>query len=140
MYTVSKTASFAYSHRLLDYKGKCENLHGHNGRVELMLETKTLNGSAMAADFTEFGGTLMRWVDSNLDHKTILCARDPLLNKLKEAGQSCFETAGNPTAEALAELIFTEMKKLRLPVSEVKFWETDNSMASYGEEINYERK
>ena len=131
MYKVSKTASFAYSHRLLDYKGKCKNLHGHNGRVELILETETLNGAAMAADFTEFGGTLRSWVDLNLDHKTILCARDPLLSKLKEAGQSCFETAGNPTAETLAELIFTEMEKLRLPVSEVKFWETENSMASF---------
>lgn len=128
---MSKTASFAYSHRLLDYKGKCKNLHGHNGRVELILETKTLNGAAMAADFTEFGAALRSWVDLNLDHKTILCARDPLLKKLKEAGQSCFETAGNPTAETLAELIFTEMKKLSLPVSEVKFWETDNSMASF---------
>ena len=131
MYKVSKTVSFAYSHRLIDYEGKCKNLHGHNGRVELILETKTLNGAAMVADFAEFGGALKSWVDLNLDHKTILCARDPLLNKLKEASQSCFETAGNPTAEALAELIFIEMKKLRLPVLEVKFWETDTSMASY---------
>jgi len=133
MYKVSKTASFAYSHRLLDYKGKCENLHGHNGRVELILGAETLDNSGMVADFAEFGGALKNWLDSNLDHKTILCARDLLLNKLKKAGQACFETAGNPTAEALAGLIFAEMKKLRLPVLEVKFWETDDSMASYKE-------
>ena len=131
MYKVSKTVFFAYGHRLLDYKGKCENLHGHNGRAELILETKALDRSAMVADFTEFGGALKSWVNSNLDHKVILCARDPLLKLLKKARQACFETRDNPTAEALAELIFVEMKKLGLPVSEVKFWETDSSMASY---------
>ena len=131
MYKVSKTVSFSYSHRLLDYRGKCGNLHGHNGSIELILESGTLGGGAMVADFTKFGGTLRKWVDANLDHKTILCARDPLLDRLKKAGQLCFETAGNPTAETLARLIFTEMKKLRLPVSEVKFRETDSSMASY---------
>ena len=49
MYKVSKTVFFAYGHRLLDYKGKCENLHGHNGRAELILETKALDRSAMVA-------------------------------------------------------------------------------------------
>ncbi|HAH32370.1 MAG TPA: 6-pyruvoyl tetrahydrobiopterin synthase [Elusimicrobia bacterium] len=131
MYKVSKTISFAYSHRLLDYNGKCKNLHGHNALVELILETKMLNRAAMVADFTEFGGALKSWVDANLDHKVILCARDPLLNILKKARQACFAMGANPTAEALAELIFIQMKKLGLPVSEVKFWETDNSMASY---------
>ncbi|MCX5784532.1 MAG: 6-carboxytetrahydropterin synthase [Elusimicrobia bacterium] len=134
MYKVSKTVSFAYSHRLLDHNGKCKNLHGHNARVELILETETLDSSAMVADFTEFGAALKMWVDSNLDHKVILCARDPLLKLLKKARQACFETRDNPTAEALAELIFIKMKKLGLPVSKVKFWETDNSMASYKEE------
>ena len=131
MYKVSKTATFAYSHRLPEHKGSCKNLHGHNGRVELVLATEKLDAAAMAADFTKFGAALKNWLDLNLDHKTILCARDPLLKTLKAAGQDCFETAGSPTAETLAELIFTEMKKLRLPVLEVKFWETDNSMASF---------
>ena len=134
MYKVTKIVSFAYGHRLLDYRGKCENLHGHNGRVEVTLRTKTLNGEKMVADFTALGAALKDWVDGNLDHKVILCSRDPLLKTLRDSGQACFETPDNPTAEILAELIFGEMKKLELPVSEVRFWETDTSIACYGED------
>ena len=131
MFKVSKTVTFAYGHRLLDYQGKCENLHGHNGRVELTLGAPVLNGEKMVADFTTFGAALKFWIEENFDHKVILCSRDPLLKILKANGQSCYETKDNPTAEILAELIFTEMKKLELPVSKVRFWETDTSAASY---------
>lgn len=134
MYKVTKIVSFAYGHRLLDYRGKCENLHGHNGRVEVTLRAKTLNGEKMVADFTSLGAALKDWVDGRLDHKVILCSRDPLLKTLRDSGQACFETPDNPTAEILAELIFSEMKALGLPVSEVRFWETDTSIACYGED------
>jgi 6-pyruvoyltetrahydropterin/6-carboxytetrahydropterin synthase len=134
MYTVTKIVSFAYGHRLLDYRGKCENLHGHNGRVEVTLRSRVLNGEKMVADFTVLGAALKDWIDGHFDHKVILCARDPLLKTLKAAGQSCFETADNPTAEIMAELIFREMKNLGLPVSKVRFWETDTSIACYQED------
>ena len=135
MYKVSKTVSFSYAHRLPGHKGKCRNLHGHNAAVELTLESRVLNGDKMVADFGDLGGALKSWLDLNFDHKTILCQADPLLKILRQAGQDCFETASNPTAEALAEIIFAEMKKLGLPVTEVRFWETANSMASYGEKL-----
>ncbi|MBI4803383.1 MAG: 6-carboxytetrahydropterin synthase [Elusimicrobia bacterium] len=133
MYKVSKTVSFAYGHRLLDYRGKCENLHGHNGRVEVTLSAQSLNKEKMVADFTVLGAALKGWIDKNVDHKVILCSRDPLLKALKDSGQACFEVQDNPTAEIMAELVFNEMKKLGLPVSKVRFWETDTSMACYQE-------
>ena len=131
MYTVTKTVAFAYGHRLLDYKGKCENLHGHNGRVELTLSSDALNGDRMVADFTSVGSALKGWIDANWDHKVILCSRDPLLKTLRSCGQACFETRDNPTAEVLAEMVFREMKGLGLPVTEARFWETDTSVACY---------
>ncbi|HBA59868.1 MAG TPA: 6-pyruvoyl tetrahydrobiopterin synthase [Elusimicrobia bacterium] len=134
MYKISKTVSFAYGHRLLDYKGKCENLHGHNGRVELTLAAAALNAEKMVADFTTVGAALKTWLDANFDHKVILCSRDPLLKTLRDAGQACFETKDNPTAEGMAELVFFEMKKLGFPVSKVRFWETDSSVATYKED------
>ena len=133
MYTVTKTVSFAYGHRLLDYSGKCENLHGHNGRVEATLSARSLNGDKMVADFTALGAALKGWIDEHWDHKVILCARDPLAKTLKDRGQECFETSDNPTAEVLAELVFKEMKRRGMPVAEVRFWETDTSVASYRE-------
>jgi 6-pyruvoyltetrahydropterin/6-carboxytetrahydropterin synthase len=133
MRKISRTISFAYGHRLHEHKGKCAGLHGHNADVELTLESRELNGESMIMDFSEVNAALKSWIDSNLDHKTILCAKDPLLNTLRQAGQPCFETQASPTAEALAELIYRAMKTAGLPVSEVKFWETADSMASYSE-------
>ena len=132
MYKVTKTFHMAYGHRLFNYNGKCENLHGHNGKIEVTLKAKKLNHEKMVMDFTELGGKIKKWLDSNLDHKVILAKKDTLVPVLKKQGQACFLTADNPTAETLAKLIFETALRMKLPVCEVNFWETSTSMASYG--------
>lgn len=131
MYKIKKTFHLAYGHRLLHYKGKCENLHGHNGLVEITLKSEKLNKEKMVMDFTELGGKMKTWLDENLDHKVILAAEDPLAKVLEEQGQHCLLTAENPTAEVLARLIFEAAEGMALPVAKVAFWETPTSMASY---------
>ena len=131
MHKIKKTFHLAYGHRLLDHKGKCASLHGPNGVVEITLKASKLNGEHMVMDFTELGTRVKDWLDANLDHKVILSQKDPLLKVLKKENQACFETAQNPTAEILAELIFRKLKGLGLRVHEVAFWETPTSMASY---------
>lgn len=131
MHKIKKTFHLAYGHRLLNYKGKCENLHGHNGVVEVTLKAARLNHEKMVMDFTELGRTVKTWLDENLDHKVILAKADPLAPVLKKQGQRCFLTADNPTAETLARLIFDAAGAMKLPVDEVAFWETPTSMASY---------
>jgi len=132
MHKIKKTFHLAYGHRLLNYKGKCENLHGHNGVVEVTLKAAKLNHEKMVMDFTELGGKMKTWLDENLDHKVILAKADPLVPVLKRQGQACFLTADNPTAETLAKLIFdTAAREMKLPVDEVAFWETPTSMAAY---------
>ena len=131
MFRVKKTFHLAYAHRLLNYKGKCENLHGHNGLVEVNLRTRRLNSEKMVMDFTELARVAKKWLDDNLDHKVILSKKDPLLKLLQKEGQACFTTAQNPTAEILAELIFKALRKSGLPVAKVAFWETPTSMAGY---------
>jgi 6-pyruvoyltetrahydropterin/6-carboxytetrahydropterin synthase len=42
MYRVSKSVSFCYGHRLLNYQGKCQHLHGHNARAVITLESNEL--------------------------------------------------------------------------------------------------
>lgn len=132
MYKVKKTFHLAYGHRLLAYKGKCENLHGHNGVVEVSIKSAELNGERMVMDFTELGAKVKGWLDANLDHKVILAKADPLAALLAAQGQKCFLTQENPTAEVLARVIYEAARKeLGLPVSKVAFWETPTSMAAY---------
>ncbi|OGR44319.1 MAG: hypothetical protein A2X35_02525 [Elusimicrobia bacterium GWA2_61_42] len=132
MYKIKKTFHLAYGHRLLNYKGKCENLHGHNGVVEVSLKAAELNGDRMVMDFTELGKKVKLWLDENLDHKVILAKADPLAAVLAKEGQRCYLTDENPTAEVLAGLIFACLTRdLKLPVHKIAFWETPTSMASY---------
>lgn len=130
-YRVKKTFHLAYGHRLLNYRGKCENLHGHNGLVEVTLKAEKLDGDSMVMDFTELGGKVKAWLDENLDHKVILAKADPLAAVLAEQGQTCFLTSENPTAEVLAKLVYDEAAKMGLPAEEAAFWETPTSMAAY---------
>ncbi|HNW43491.1 MAG TPA: 6-carboxytetrahydropterin synthase [Elusimicrobiales bacterium] len=134
MHKITKSATFAYGHRLPDHAGKCRNLHGHNGTAEVTLASETLNAQKMVADFGDLGKALKGWLDENFDHRVILRSDDPLLKVLKEQGQRCFETPDNPTAEIMAQLIHAEMKKLGFPVSETRVWETGTSAACYSEE------
>lgn len=130
---VKKTFHLAYGHRLLNYNGKCENLHGHNGVVEVTLLSAELNSERMVMDFTELGRKMKTWLDDNLDHKVILAKADPLAPVLAAQGQACYLTAENPTAEVLARLIYAEARGLGLPVEETGFWETPTSLATYRE-------
>jgi 6-pyruvoyltetrahydropterin/6-carboxytetrahydropterin synthase len=131
VHKIKKTFHLAYGHRLLNYKGKCENLHGHNGVVEVTLKAGELNAEKMVMDFTELGKKIKTWLDENLDHKVILAKADPLAAVLLEQGQACYLTEDNPTAEILAVLIYDTARALGLPVYKVAFWETPTSMASY---------
>lgn len=130
-YQIIKTIDFCYGHRLLNYEGKCRHLHGHNGRVEIILAAEQLDERGMAYDFLEIKTKIKTWIDQNLDHKMLLNESDPLILILKEAKEPIFLLSGNPTAENIAKLIFEETKRLGLPVIEVKLWETPDSCAVY---------
>ncbi|MDA8243830.1 MAG: 6-carboxytetrahydropterin synthase [Elusimicrobia bacterium] len=132
-YRIKKTFHVAYGHRLLNYKGKCENLHGHNGLIEVTLEAPELNGEKMVADFTEIGRAMKDWLDGSIDHKVVLAKNDPLAGTLAAAGQACYLTDDNPTAETLARLVYKAARDLGFPAAEAAFWETPTSMASYSE-------
>jgi 6-pyruvoyltetrahydropterin/6-carboxytetrahydropterin synthase len=121
MYTVSETIYFSYGHRLLDYQGKCAHLHGHNGRVEVILEAAALDGRSMVEDFDRIGAEL----------RMLLRRDDPLVAPLVEAGEPLFLMDENPTAEVIARLVHEAARSIGLPVAEVRLWETEQSIASY---------
>ena len=117
---VYREVQFSSAHRLRNYHGKCENLHGHNWRVRLFVTRAELDTTGFVMNFKVLDAVLKEIMEL-LDHKD--------LNSLKE-----FETV-NPTAENIALLVFklAEEKIARLDkdvkVSKVCVWESDKSCA-----------
>lgn len=131
MYRVSKSVSFCYGHRLLNYAGKCQHLHGHNARAVITLESKTLDERGMVEDFSEVKRLVWSWLDEEIDHTMLMQRDDPLLPVLREAGERVMVTDENPTAEVIARMIFDYVAGNGYPVTEVILWETETSYASY---------
>ena len=133
-YRVSKLIDFCYGHRLLRYEGKCRNLHGHNGRVEIELASDTLDHRGMVIDFEEIKVGIKSWIDAELDHKMILCQDDPVIPDLQRRGEPFVAVDFNPTAEHIARMIFQYAVSRGFPVVRVRLWETTTSFADYAEE------
>lgn len=131
MYTVTKQIHFCYGHRLLNYDGKCRWLHGHNGLVEITLAAEKLDERGMVYDFTIIKQVVQAWIDEHLDHKMILHRADPLVSTLQEHDEPLYLLDENPTAEAIARLIYEEAARQGFPVVEVRLWETPTSWAAY---------
>ena len=134
MYRVIKRIDFCYGHRLLNYEGKCRHLHGHNGRVEIELIGERLDERGMVADFGDIKRVMKQWIDENLDHRMILNRADPALEFIRASGEPHYVIDENPTAEAIARLIYVKARELGLPVRRVALWETPDSRAQFGED------
>ena len=115
MFDVSVEQSFSAAHRLMGYKGKCENMHGHNWKVRLSVSKKTLDQQGMVIDFSELKNELNDML-MKLDHKVL--NEIPYFKKI------------NPTSENIAKYIHDNLKLKNLRVS---VWETDTSCATYYE-------
>jgi 6-pyruvoyltetrahydropterin/6-carboxytetrahydropterin synthase len=131
MFQVTRELRFCYGHRLLEYDGKCRYLHGHNGRALITLAAASLDPLGMVVDFSEIKRVVGGWIDSYLDHRMILNRSDPLLSVLQTQGEPVFLLDGNPTAEAIARLIYDYTASQGFPVVEVRLWETEDSCAVY---------
>lgn len=133
MYTVTREIDFCYGHRLINHPGKCRQLHGHNGKVEIVLFSEALNSQGMVRDFEEIKSLVESWIDQHLDHKMILCKTDPLIPSLQALGETCLIIDDPPTAEVLSKMIYDYCKSQNLPIYEVGLWENERSRASYRE-------
>ena len=120
-YKLSVMKGFASAHCLREYKGKCENTHGHNWKVRAAFCGTQLDKTGMLIDFTDMKAHLDK-IMSYLDHK--------FLNETAPFDKI------NPTAENIAAYIFEELKKAETKtakVCEVEVWESDTSSASVTE-------
>lgn len=119
MYEVKVIEEFSSAHNLKHYKGKCEELHGHNWRVELSLHDKTPDKIGMIMDFKDLKAELKK-ILSLLDHK--------YLNDLP------YFKKKNPTSENIAYFIHNRISRtMGNKKMKVSVWETPNSCASFEE-------
>jgi 6-pyruvoyltetrahydropterin/6-carboxytetrahydropterin synthase len=122
MFEVSVEQVFAAGHALRNYKGKCENIHGHNWRVQVVIEGERLDDTGLLVDFIDVKD-LMGSVIARLDHQ--------FLNEVAP-----FDVT-NPSAENIAEYFYREMNTglastpVPVKIREVKIWETDIQSATY---------
>jgi 6-pyruvoyltetrahydropterin/6-carboxytetrahydropterin synthase len=125
MFEVSVEDSFAAGHYLRNYRGKCENPHGHNYKVRVTLSGKELDKAGLLVDFKDLR-EIIRHVIDRLDHQ--------MMNDVEPF------TSLNPSAENLARYFYEQAKaKLesvpngRVQIKNVTVFETDTTMATYTE-------
>lgn len=120
MFQISAEYTFAAGHALRGYKGKCENVHGHNYKVLVTVAGVSLNSIGLLMDFVDLRSAIKGLVD-RLDHR--------FLNDLPPFDQL------NPSAENLAKYFYDglepQVREQGNRVSEVKVWETDTTSATF---------
>ncbi len=122
MYILTVEDTFASAHQLRGYKGKCENIHGHNWKVVLSVKGNKLNEIGLLIDFHELKDILKK-ITGMLDHKNI--NEIPPFDKI------------NPSSELIAEFICSktaeELKKTsdHIYVESVTVWESGTSRCTY---------
>ncbi len=131
MFRVTKEILFCFGHRLMDYDGKCRQLHGHNGRAVITVAGRELDEFGMVADFAGMRRHIGDWIDRTLDHKLLLHRNDPLVAILRTAGEPVVAMDVHPTTENIAKFICDWVEAEGYPVVEVTMWETPSSYATY---------
>ena len=128
MFQVTVEDSFAAGHSLRGYRGKCENVHGHNYKVRVTLEGPALDATGLLCDFKDLKEAIQSSI-RKLDHQ--------FLNEVPP-----FDVL-NPSAENLAKYLYEEIGRLFAGpgqpahphppgrVRVVQVWETDTTTASY---------
>jgi 6-pyruvoyltetrahydropterin/6-carboxytetrahydropterin synthase len=121
MFEVTVEETFAAGHALRNYRGKCENVHGHNYRVQVTFSGPELDSIGLLVDFVEVK-KLMRTVVDRVDHQ--------FLNELAP-----FDLL-NPSAENIAKYFYDQIngglaESSPVKLGQVRIWETDTSCATY---------
>jgi 6-pyruvoyltetrahydropterin/6-carboxytetrahydropterin synthase len=118
MYNIKVEGNFSSAHNLRQYRGKCEELHGHNWKVEVVVCSDKLDKAGMLMDFKYLKRQLNNILES-LDHK--------YLNNLK-----VFKKL-NPTSENIARYIYDTLKSKIASLKSVTVWENSSCSATYEE-------
>lgn len=120
MYELMVETQFSAAHQLRGYKGKCENLHGHNWRIQVVITAEKLNDIGLAMDFHEL---------KKITNELILTLDHSVLNEMFPF------TEINPSSENIAKWMYDSIKKKlnnnNIAVASVTVWEAETASATY---------
>jgi 6-pyruvoyltetrahydropterin/6-carboxytetrahydropterin synthase len=120
MYELKTITQFGAAHKLKNIGGKCENLHGHNWRIETFIKGEELDKNGLLIDFKVIKEEVEKIIDG-LDHK--------FLNDLE------YFKERNPSSENIARYLYdmlgTALNNKNVKVSRVTVWESDSACATY---------
>ncbi|HKL48193.1 MAG TPA: 6-carboxytetrahydropterin synthase QueD [Desulfuromonadales bacterium] len=120
MYHLTIYTQFAAAHNLINYQGDCENLHGHNWKVEVTVGARELDKAGLGIDFKILKKRTYEMLDT-LDHK--------YLNDLEAFREK------SPSSENISRYLFEQLaSKLdddNVQLEKVTVWESDNACAAY---------
>ncbi len=122
MYRLTIKTGFAAAHNLINYQGDCENLHGHNWKVEVTVTARELDQAGLAIDFKVLKRETNALLDE-LDHKYV--------------NQHPFFQDISPSSENISRYLFqqlsTRLNNGNIHVERIGVWESDNACAEYYE-------
>jgi 6-pyruvoyltetrahydropterin/6-carboxytetrahydropterin synthase len=122
MYKLKIITSFAAAHNLVNYQGDCENLHGHNWRVEVNVIARSLDKAGLGIDFKVLKAETNALLKT-LDHK--------YLNELDPFNEL------SPSSENISRYLFyalgERLNNDNVTVEMITVWESDVACASYYE-------
>lgn len=120
MYHLTIKTHFAAAHKLMNYQGDCEHLHGHNWKIEVTVATRELDTAGLGIDFKILKRETNQVLDQ-LDHK--------YLNELP------FFREVSPSSENIARFLYESLvhrfAERQVRMESVRVWESDNACASY---------
>ena len=120
MFELKILSHFAAAHQLTMVAKKCENLHGHNWKVEVCVKGDRLNDAGVLIDFGILKGYLKE-VMAKLDHK--------FLNDLPYFDKAA--PSSENLAVYIADSLQAKIKDSGVIVSQVTTWESDDACATY---------
>lgn len=122
MYEVFVEREFSAAHCLRGYKGKCEELHGHNWLVRVYVSVRELNEIGLGIDFHD-----------------LKIAADEILKELdhKNLNELSYFTTENPSSENIARHIYQRLSEKinndHTKVARVRVRETSTAGVYYSE-------
>jgi 6-pyruvoyltetrahydropterin/6-carboxytetrahydropterin synthase len=130
---IYKEVQIDTSHRLLHYKGKCANLHGHRWKIEVWMEGEPDPVTQILIDYS-----LIKQVINKYDHQIILNRDDPMVPRIEEF-HPVITTPGEPTSELMAVIIRDDLYEIcrnmgiKATVPKIRVWESPTACAELTE-------
>jgi len=122
MYILTIEDHFASAHQLRGYKGKCENIHGHNWKVVMSVKGEKLNEIGLLIDFHDLK-VILKKICGDLDHKNV-----NEVEPFDRINPSSENIAGYIAKRAQEELDRTGED---IAVDSVTVWESDTSRCTF---------